>query len=374
MKLPLMLVLRVSVLIALGASAALAVDYLSLSPAFCGAESGCGAVRRSGFGYLPGTSVPMPALGIAAFSTLFTLSLFESRRKLLGSLAVTGGVLGVILLGLQVIVIGALCFLCVIVDVAAIVAAAAGYHMARSKEAAGRDPLGRASWALLAFIVPAAPILWAPLRPAPDVPPGVSDHFVPGKINVVEFVDFECPFCRMLHPALKAVAAEYGDQVHFVRLDLPLASHELARGAARAHVCAGEQGKAEAMADALFETEDLSEAGLRVTAEKVGLAKERFERCLSDPATEAKIKKTESILRDAGVMQGLPTTYVGEKMLVGAQDIAVFRDAFEAAKRGDSNGGGVPPAAYLAFVALALGVVIWTGRVKNPGTAPGSEK
>ena len=122
MKLPLMLVLRVAVLIALGASAALAVDYLSLSPAFCGAESGCGAVRRSGFGYLPGTSIPMPALGIAAFSTLFTLSLFESRRKLLGSLAVTGGVLGVILLGLQVIVIGALCFLCVIVDVAAIVA------------------------------------------------------------------------------------------------------------------------------------------------------------------------------------------------------------------------------------------------------------
>lgn len=364
MKLPWMLVLRVAALVALFTSAALAVDYLSTTPAFCGAESGCGAVRRSGFGYLPGTSIPVPALGVAAFSILFTLSLFERQRRLLSLAALVGGVLGVLLLGLQLFVIGALCALCVVVDLAALVAAVAGHFLYRSADAVGRDPLTRPTWALLAFLVPAIPIAWAPLRPAPDVPPEVAARFVPGKINVVEFVDFECPFCRMLHPVLKAVAAEYGEQVHFVRLDLPLNSHPFARGAARAHVCGGEQGKAEAMADALFETEDLSDAGLRAVAEKVGLDKARFEACLVAASTEERIEKTERILRDAGVMQGLPTTYVGEKMLVGAQDPAMFRDAFEAAKRGDGH-RGVPPLAYFSFVALVLGVVIFTGRARK---------
>jgi protein-disulfide isomerase/uncharacterized membrane protein len=368
MKLPWMLVLRVAALVALLASAALAVDYLSANPAFCGAESGCGAVRRSGFGYLPGSSIPVPVLGIAAFSVLFTLSLFESQRKLLSIAALVGGVLGVLLLGVQAFVVGALCALCVVVDLAAVVAAVAGHFLYRSAEAVGHDPLTKPTWALLAFLVPAIPIAWAPLKPPPGVPPEVAAHFAAGKINVVEFVDFECPFCRMLHPVLKAVAAEYGDQVHFVRLDLPLASHPFARGAARAHVCGAELGKAEAMADALFESEDLSEEGLRATAQKVGLDKAQFERCLGAPSTEGRIKKTERILRDAGVWQGLPTTFVGEKMLVGAQDVAVFRDAFELAKRGESESTGVPAYAYAALVVLVLGVVIAKGRAQKPGS------
>jgi protein-disulfide isomerase/uncharacterized membrane protein len=368
MKLPWMLVLRVAALVALLASAALAVDYLSANPAFCGAESGCGAVRRSGFGYLPGSSIPVPVLGIAAFSVLFTLSLFESQRKLLSIAALVAGVLGVLLLGVQAFVVGALCALCVLVDLAAVVAAVAGHFLYRSAEAVGHDPLTKPTWALLAFLVPAIPIAWAPLKPPPGVPPEVAAYFVAGKINVVEFVDFECPFCRMVHPVVKAIAAEYGERVHFVRLDMPLKSHELARGAARAHVCGGEQGKADAIADALFETEDLSEAGLRSVADGLGLERERFERCLAAPSTEARIAKTERILRDAGVMQGLPTTFVGEKMLVGAQPVEVFRDAFELAKRGEGGERGVPPFAYLAVVALVLGVVIAKGRAQKSGT------
>ncbi len=368
MKVPWLLVLRMAALVALLVSGAMAVDYLSTTPAFCGAESGCGAVRRSGFGYLPGSAIPVPVLGIAAFSVLFTLSLFESQRKLTALAALVAGVLGILLIGVQAFVVGALCALCLIVDLAAVVAAIAGHFLYRSAEAAGRDPLTKPTWALLAFLVPAIPIAWAPLRPPPGVPAEVAAHFVAGKINVVEFVDFECPFCRMLHPVLKEIAAEYGAQVHFVRLDLPLASHPFARGAARAHVCGAELGKADAMADALFESEDLSEAGLRATAEKLGLDKARFESCLAAPSTEARIKKTERILREAGVWQGLPTTFVGEKMLVGAQEPVVFRDAFEMAKRGDGGERGVPALAYLAVVALVLGAVIAKGRTQKTPT------
>lgn len=367
MKLPWMLVLRVAALVALLVSAAMAVDYMSASPSFCGAESGCGEVRRSGFGYVPGTSIPVPVLGIAAFSVLFTLSLFDGQRKLLSLMALVGGVLGILLLGVQAFVIGALCVLCVVVDLAAVVAAAAGHFLYRSAEAVGRDPLTKPTWALLAFLVPAIPIAWAPLRPPPGVPPEVAAVFEPGKINVVEFVDFECPFCRMVHPVVKAIAAEYGDSVHFVRLDMPLKSHELARGAARAHVCGGELGKADAMADALFEAEDLSEDALRSIAEKLGLDRARFEQCLAAPSTEARIAKTERILRDAGVMQGLPTTFVGERMLVGAQPIEVFRDAFELAKRGESGQKGVPAYAYIAFSLALLAFVVSRGRVRSGG-------
>src|SRR6185503_6117111 len=92
--------------------------------------------------------------------------------------------------------------------------------------------------------------------------------YEPGKINVVEFADFECPYCRALHPVLKRVIQDYpADRVHFVRKHVPLEMHELARPAARAAVCTEEQGKGEAMADALVQAE-LSEAAIRRAAQQ----------------------------------------------------------------------------------------------------------
>jgi 2-hydroxychromene-2-carboxylate isomerase len=148
--------------------------------------------------------------------------------------------------------------------------------------------------------------------------------------------------------------------VNFVRLDLPLDMHPQARGAARAHICAAEHDKGDAMADVLFEAEDLSEPGLVKAAEKVALDPNEFRRCLAAPETEKKLKKTESILRDAGLLQGLPTTFVGAKMLVGAQERITLRDAFETAASGSE--GGVPGPLYLALFLIAAAIVVWLGR------------
>ena len=141
--------------------------------------------------------------------------------------------------------------------------------------------------------------LWPSMRPAPDVPPALAAYYVRGKINVIEFVDFECPFCRLLHPELKKVVAEYGSRVNFVRLDLPLEMHPNAPGAARAHVCASERGQGDAMADVLFDTDNLEASGLVAAAKQVGLDEAEFKRCLAAPETEAKVKQSERILRDA---------------------------------------------------------------------------
>jgi 2-hydroxychromene-2-carboxylate isomerase len=172
----------------------------------------------------------------------------------------------------------------------------------------------------------------------------------------------------MFHPTLKKVVLEYGERVHFVRLDLPLESHAHARGAAKAHLCADEQKAGDRMAEALFETEDLSSEGLVAVAKSVGLDLPSFERCVAAPQTETKLVAIESILKDSGMLQGLPTTFVGNEMIVGAMDDVALRDTFERAARG-GGAGGIPGYAYVAVVVALAGFITWAGRSSRKVTA-----
>jgi uncharacterized membrane protein/predicted DsbA family dithiol-disulfide isomerase len=362
--------LRVSLLVALGASAALTIDYLSANPAFCGATSGCGVVRRSGFGYVG--PVPLPAVGLLAFVSVLALSLGPpALRRLSAWAALLGAALGAVLIVIQAVVIETFCWLCLVADGSALLAGGAGAVIALERRPEGVDDgaLRAWAWGLLGAFAVAAPLVWPLVRPAAALPEGVRERYVAGKINVVEFVDFQCPFCRLLHPTLKKVVVEYGERVNFVRLDLPLASHVHARGAAKAHLCADAQGAGDAMADALFETEDLGRDGLAAAARRLELDLRRFDACLEAPGTEEKLRAMESILRDSGMLQGLPTTFVGNAMLVGARDEVALRDAFDRAARG-ADDDGVPGWAYLAaFFAAAAGVV-FAGRNRTSPLAP----
>jgi len=352
-------------LVALVGSSALVVDYLSPVPSFCGAGSGCGVVRESPLAHLGSLGVPLPAVGLMAFTALYTLSLLPGeRRRLAAYAAVLGGLVGAALLLVQGVGIGVFCSLCTIVDAGAIVAGVAGGMLLRGEAPLlTRDPLRDRAWIALGVLAVSSPLLWPSVRPTPDVPPAIAGYMKPGKINVIEFVDFQCPFCRLFHPRLKAIVAEYGDRVHFVRLDLPLAMHPLARGAARAHVCAVAQAKGDAMADALFDAEDLSEPGLLRAGDKVGIDQNALKACLAAPGTEAAVVRSEKILRDTNLLEGLPTTFVGATMLVGAQEDATLRDAFDRAGTGGMP--GVPAPFFVAVLALgALGIVVF-GRVKG---------
>jgi len=352
-------VLRALALVALATSVALFIDYVTISPSFCGADSGCSVVRASGFGYVAG--IPVPVFGVLGFAFLFALSLGRSptARSLLTPVSYFAALLAVGLIGLQA-KLGHFCSLCLIVDTSA-VAIGIVAHLRASAQGSDDVPLlGMGAWLVLALAALGVPPLWWKVKPTPAVPVTISKLYQPGKINVVEFADFECPFCRMLHPTLKKLVGERVDKVNFVRLNMPLPRHPHALDAAKGGVCGEEQGKKNEMADQLFESEDLTPTAILRIAATLHLDMSKFKACIQSPDTEARIDREQKILRDAG-FQGLPTTYIGEEMIVGAQDEVLFREAMDNAARGQS-GGGVPAWLFAILVGAGVAATIRFGR------------
>lgn len=354
---------RVAILVALSASAALYVQYLNpVAATFCGLESGCEAVRRFGYSYFFGTPfLSIPLVGLIAYGTLFVVSMRDPDGPWTSRLAAVGAVLGVALLLTQALAVKAFCWLCVIADVsAALVFAFARADRRERAPAAHRDPLRGLGWIALAFAALTLPMAWAKVKPEPPVPLVIQALYVPGKVNVVEFADFECPFCRMYHPILKRVLHDYpAEKVHFVRKHVPLPSHVEARPAAIAAICADAQGKGEAMSDRLM-TGELSPEALRESARTVGVDLSIWERCLSSPDAARRVDEDVQLLTSAG-MYGLPTTYVQEARLLGAVSEATLREAMDRASRGGRKLDVSAPAYVAASLAL-LSFIAWLGR------------
>ncbi|MEP7048705.1 MAG: DsbA family protein [Pseudomonadota bacterium] len=357
---------RLAAILALAVSAALFVDYTNATPTFCGAASGCAKVRGSGYGYLllGGYPVPVPLLGMLAFAALLGFTLARPVQRWLPLVAIIGGVHGLGLFALQALKIGEFCALCVTVDALSVLAALCGVVVWQGRGEANEPCLLRdGAWPALGLLALCAPLLWPQLRPAAPVPSGVRQLYLPGKINVVEFADYECPFCRALHPVLKTVIESYGKQVNFTRLNLPLQSHEFARGAAEAQVCAREQGKGNEMADRLFAAQDLTPTSNRALAQSLGVELGAYDHCISSGHADRLIDAESKILLDSG-LQGLPTTYVGAKMILGAQPEEVFRDAFDRAEAGVGD-RGIPGSIYWSSVLALTLAVSWVGRVRR---------
>jgi protein-disulfide isomerase len=370
---------RLSICCALAASAVLYVHYLSpLDSGFCGPSSGCEAARRSGIGYFGSRYISLPLLAIVAFGALLGLSLRRpgapraERASGLGSLwqeptvtlfAASGlGALGAVgLIAYQALALGEYCWLCLIVDGSAIASALFAFlvaQAARRGSPAASGVLRPWAWLGIAALLVAAPLVWDAVKPVPPIPPTVAAVYEPGKINVVEFADFECPYCRRLHALIKPLLAEYGDAVHLVRAHRPLMQHAHAAHAARAAICAEAQGKGEEMANALFEI-TLSPESIPKAAEGLRLDPLTFDACLQSPETTAALERDAALLPDSE-LRGLPTTYVGNKQFVGVPTEAALRDALEKARK-------PPPATlsgpvFLGLLALALGVVAFIGR------------
>ncbi len=364
-KLPWLLVLRVAALLALAASTALLSDYVADAPSFCSAASGCGAVRASDLSHVSlgdGKFVPLPLFGLLGFAALFAASL--ASRTATRVVAAVGGVVGVWLLGVQAFVLHQFCWLCVTTDVSAVVAAAAALGLGKSMwEDEARARLRPWSWWALGALAICAPLLWPRVKSAPPVPSAVLPFYQAGKLNVVEFADFQCPACRRFSTILKPALAGYGDRVHFVRLNKPLAMHQYAHDAARAAVCGEAQHKAEPMADALFATDDLTPAGIDKLAQGLGLDAKAFENCMLDPATNARVEDESSLLVPPE-LEGLPTTYIGGKRLLGVQSPETVADALERAARGEGV-SGISGYVYLPMIALA-GLLILRFGLRRP--------
>ncbi len=170
----------------------------------------------------------------------------------------------------------------------------------------------------------AAHVLLEPPRFAasPDDDPSRGSASAP--ITIVEFSDFQCPFCTRAEDTINEVLAKYGDRVRLVFRDFPLPIHPNAEGAAIAADCAREQGKYWEMNRAMYANQSkLSPADLAVTAGSIGLDVERFNACMASPESRAEVAKDMAEGQALGI-SGTPTFFINGVMIVGARELEVF--------------------------------------------------
>ncbi|HKE17769.1 MAG TPA: vitamin K epoxide reductase family protein [Kofleriaceae bacterium] len=332
-------------LVGMAVSAALLVDSMRPVPAFCAAE-GCAAVRATAWARPLG--IPMPVLGLLFFAAALALSAAGPRLAVARRLAaLAGGAVAIGLLALQAFVIGEWCRLCVIADLSAI--ALAGLVVAGGSaawpRAGGARMTATAALGALAALLPIArlapdraepPVGAAPAPARPGLPEVVAREQHPGEVVVVDFVDFECPYCRALHPRLVEALARIDRPVRVVRKMVPLPQHPGAMPAAIAWCCADAQGKGHEMAEALIAApvEDLTPEGCERIATEVGLDLDRYRTDVADPATSARVQSDIQDAREAGI-RSLPTVYIGSQAFT---DASASTDDLEAAlqRAGDS--------------------------------------
>ena len=150
-------------------------------------------------------------------------------------------------------------------------------------------------------------------------------------VTIVEFSDFQCPFCQKAEPILKDLLAKYNGQVKLAFLDFPMRSlHPQAQIAAEAARCAEQQGKFWQYHDVLFADQTkLDEAGLAQSARSLGLDENSFQSCLKSGKFKAQIEHDVQEGTKAGVA-GTPAFFIDGISLNGVQPEAEFEKIINA--------------------------------------------
>jgi protein-disulfide isomerase len=137
-------------------------------------------------------------------------------------------------------------------------------------------------------------------------------------VTIVEFSDFECPFCSRINPTLDQVRETYGDKVRIVFRHYPLPMHPNAVKAAEASMCAHEQGKFWEMHDLLFaEQQQLGVDALKAKASQLGLDTEDFNQCLDSGEYTDEVQADLQAGTAAGV-SGTPAMFINGIPVSGA--------------------------------------------------------
>ena len=144
------------------------------------------------------------------------------------------------------------------------------------------------------------------------------------KITIVEWADFQCPFCVRVNPTLEQITKEYGDKVRFSFKHLPLSMHRKARAAHSASEAAHRQGKFWEMHDRIFASpKDLSPETYLRYAREIGLDIDKYNSDLSSSSVRKTVDADLAMARKLGV-SGTPSFFVNGRFLSGAQPYASF--------------------------------------------------
>lgn len=153
---------------------------------------------------------------------------------------------------------------------------------------------------------------------------------VDAPITIVEFSDYQCPFCRRWHAEVyKPLFAAYPGQIRLVYRNLPLTSiHPDAMSAAEAAMCAGEQDAYWPYHEKLFSSETLGNDTYIQYARDLGLNMPTFESCLSDHKYQQAVQADSDFAINLGI-RSTPTFFVNGLAIVGAQPLEVFKQVID---------------------------------------------
>ena len=179
-----------------------------------------------------------------------------------------------------------------------------------------------------------------PSRPAEDdtkvydIKVGSNDPFKGGKkaaVTIIEFSDFECPFCSRVNPTMKQIEDAYGDKVRVVFKQNPLSFHKNAPLAAEATLAAHEQGKFWQMHDALFANQKaLTRPDLDKYAQEIGLNMDKFKAALDTNKFKPQVEADMAVAKELGAT-GTPSFFVNGRKLRGAQPFESFKKLIDEA-------------------------------------------
>ena len=147
-------------------------------------------------------------------------------------------------------------------------------------------------------------------------------------VTIVEFSDFECPFCRQVQSALKQIVENYGRTVRLVFKHLPLEGHRNSLPAARAAYCAAEQDRFWQFHDAVFTAGNLSPPVYEQIASELGLGLPKFQECVASERSRAAVIKDIEAARLLRI-ESTPSFVVNGKVINGALSFADFQKIVE---------------------------------------------
>jgi protein-disulfide isomerase len=161
-------------------------------------------------------------------------------------------------------------------------------------------------------------VLLEPLRVDVDSPDAPSMGPADAPITLVEFGDFQCPYCAGLEPTLDKIMKNYDGKIRLVFRQFPLESiHPQAWKSAEASLCAREQGKFWDLHKAMYGNQDaLSVEDLKSTAQRLGLDGKKFDACLDAGKYEQAIRADVRAGEEAGIT-GTPALFVNGRLVPG---------------------------------------------------------
>ena len=149
------------------------------------------------------------------------------------------------------------------------------------------------------------------------------------KVTIVEFSDFQCPFCSRVNPTIAQLQKDYGDDIQVAFRHLPLPFHDNAMPAAEAAEAAHEQGKFWEMHDKLFTNQQaLTRPDLEKYAQEIGLKMDKFKAALDSHKFKERIKRDSDDADKYGA-RGTPNFFINGRNLRGAQPIDAFKSTID---------------------------------------------